>query len=86
MRNYWANVDLTEHVRNQMKWNRKQRSRKTISHEKLLPGKRAAKAVEKFGREALKAQQAPEKIDKNETNVVSHSIKPPGAQKATQKV
>ena len=87
MRAYWANVDLTEHVRNQMKWNRKWRSRKTISHEKLLAGKRAAKAVEKLGGKALKAQkEVPEKIDKNETSVAFHSIKPSGAQKETQKV
>ena len=50
------------------------------AEDKLLPGKRPAKAAEKFGREALKAQkEAPEKIDKNETSVALHSIKPPGA-------
>ena len=44
--------------------------------DKFLPRKRAAKATKKF--DARAAQEAPEKIDKNESNFVLHSIKLPG--------
>ena len=43
----------------------------------LLPKKRVAKAEEKFGAQAQ--EEAPEKIDKNESTVAIRSIKSPGA-------